>query len=76
VVGRVSIFIRLTISGVRHEAASATSDAEAAQAFYDRILDHTVVMLLPGGMVLDERAAIVGAMSGQLSETPTSFRPW
>ena len=42
-----------------------SSDGEAARVFYERVLDHTVVMLLPGGMVLDERAAIVDSMSGQ-----------
>ncbi|MFI6511224.1 DUF4440 domain-containing protein [Streptosporangium sp. NPDC050855] len=44
-----------------------SSTPEAATGFYERILDRTVVMLLPGGMVLDDRAAIVKAMSG---------RPW
>jgi hypothetical protein len=28
------------------------------------VLDHTVVMLLPGGLVLDDRAAVIEAMSG------------
>jgi len=42
-----------------------SSSGETARAFYDRVLDHTVVMLLPGGLVLDERAAIVDSMSGQ-----------
>ncbi len=37
----------------------------AATEFDGRILDHDVIMLLPGGMVLDERAAIVESMSGQ-----------
>jgi hypothetical protein len=41
-----------------------SSGGEAARAFYERVLDHTVVMLLPGGLVLDERAAIVDSMSG------------
>ena len=42
-----------------------SSSGEAAAEFYQRVLDDTVVMLLPGGMVLDDRAAIVQSMSGQ-----------
>ncbi|MBG0832658.1 nuclear transport factor 2 family protein [Planomonospora sp. ID67723] len=44
-----------------------SSTPEAATGFYERVLDRSVVMLLPGGMVLDDRAAIVASMSG---------RPW
>src|SRR4051794_25668970 len=40
-------------------------DGEAAWAWYERSLDRSVVMLLPGGTVLDDRAAILGSMSGQ-----------
>jgi hypothetical protein len=36
----------------------------AAAEFYGEVLDDTVVMLLPGGLVLDERAAVIEAMSG------------
>ncbi len=42
-----------------------SSSGEAARAFYERVLDRTVVMLLPGGMVLDDRATIVNSMGGQ-----------
>jgi hypothetical protein len=42
-----------------------SSGGEGARAFYDRILDHTVVMLLPGGLVLDDREMAVDSMSGQ-----------
>jgi hypothetical protein len=42
-----------------------SSTGEAAAEFYERVLDDTVVMLLPGAMVLDDRAAIVQSMSGQ-----------
>ena len=42
-----------------------SSSGEAARAFYERVLDRQVVMLLPGGMVLEERGAIVDSMSGQ-----------
>jgi hypothetical protein len=42
-----------------------SSHGEAARAFYDRVLDEQVVMLLPGGMVLDDRETIIESMSGQ-----------
>jgi hypothetical protein len=42
-----------------------SSGGEAARASYERVLDRTVVMLLPGGLVLDDRAVIVSSMSGQ-----------
>jgi hypothetical protein len=52
--------------GLEQEGWEAlSSSGEAARAFYERVLDRTVVMLLPGGMVLDERAAIIDSMSGQ-----------
>ncbi len=60
------------------EALSA--DGPTAGAFYDRILDEQCVMLLPGGMVLDDRAGIVEAMSGRpwsryALEDPRCLRP-
>ncbi|WP_169980229.1 nuclear transport factor 2 family protein [Microbispora sp. H10836] len=45
--------------------AALSSTPEAATEFYEQVLDRTVVMLLPGGMVLDDRAAIVKSMAGQ-----------
>ena len=36
----------------------------AASKFYGEVLDDTVVMLLPGGLVLDDRAATIASMSG------------
>jgi hypothetical protein len=36
-----------------------------ARAFYDRVLDERAVMLLPGGIVLDDRATMVESVSGQ-----------
>ncbi len=53
----------ITLERQGWEALSSTG--EAARAFYERVLDDTVLMLLPGGMVLDDRAAIVESMSGQ-----------
>jgi len=42
-----------------------SSGGEAARDFYERVLDDTVWMLLPGGLVLDDRATVVDSMSGQ-----------
>ncbi|MEX5300237.1 nuclear transport factor 2 family protein [Kocuria sp. CPCC 205292] len=41
-----------------------SSTGEQAAAFYDDVLDQEVVMLLPGGLLLDDRAAIVASMAG------------
>ena len=41
-----------------------SSDAEAATEFYDRVLDDAVVMLLPGGMRLDDRDTVLRSMGG------------
>ncbi|MFY1686699.1 nuclear transport factor 2 family protein [Plantactinospora sp. WMMB782] len=40
------------------------SDPPSATRFYDEVLDDQVRMLLPGGMILDERRAIVESMGG------------
>ena len=44
-----------------------SSNGETARAFYEQVLDERVVMLLPGGLALDDRATILESMSG---------RPW
>ncbi|AXB46074.1 MULTISPECIES: nuclear transport factor 2 family protein [Actinomycetes] len=41
-----------------------SSTPETARRFYEHILDHTAVMLLPGGLVLDNRTAILDSLSG------------
>ncbi len=41
-----------------------SSDPSTATEFYDRVLDDAVVMLLPGGMRLDDRDTIVNSMGG------------
>lgn len=41
-----------------------STSGEQAAAFYDDVLDGQVLMLLPGGMVIDDRAAAITAMSG------------
>lgn len=38
---------------------------EEAREFYGRVLDDEPVFLLPGDLVLDDRQAVVDAMSGQ-----------
>jgi hypothetical protein len=43
--------------------ALATGPREAT-AFYEHVLDDTVLMLLPGGLVIDDRAAVVSSMGG------------
>lgn len=42
----------------------ALATAGAAEEFYRRVLDDTVVFLLPGGMRVDDREAIIDSMSG------------
>jgi hypothetical protein len=44
--------------------ALSTSGEEAA-AFYERVLADDVVMLLPGGMVIDDRAQVIASMQGE-----------
>jgi hypothetical protein len=41
-----------------------STSPDAALAFYDRVLDDAVEMLLPGGMRLVDRAAVLAAMGG------------
>lgn len=48
-------------AGWRALAASG----EASTRFYNRVLDQAVLMLLPGGVVLDDRATIIDSMGGQ-----------
>lgn len=43
--------------------ALATS-GEAAAEFYGRVLADEVLMLLPGGMVIDDRATVIDSMRG------------
>lgn len=46
------------------EGWQALTTEGAAGPFYDRLLDEAPVMLLPGGMVLTDRAEMVASMSG------------
>jgi hypothetical protein len=43
---------------------NALATEGAAGAFYDRVLASKVLMLLPGGMVIDDRAEVVASMAG------------
>lgn len=42
-----------------------SSTGAAAVAFYQLILDESPVMVLPGGLLLDDRAAIIRSVAGQ-----------
>ena len=42
-----------------------TTSGEAAGAFYERSLADEVLMLLPGGLVIDDRRAVIDSMRGE-----------
>ena len=42
-----------------------STSGDAAAAFYERVLAEQVLMLLPGGMVIDRRDDVVNAMRGE-----------
>lgn len=42
----------------------ALSTEGAAPTFYDAVLADEVLMLLPGGMVIDDRATVIESMAG------------
>jgi hypothetical protein len=57
-----------------------STNGEEARAFYNGVLDQNVLMVLPGGMLLDDRAAILDSLSGQPwasfeLEEPTALIP-
>ncbi len=41
-----------------------STSGQAAGEFYDKVLAADVLMLLPGGTVVDDRAAVVSSMQG------------
>jgi hypothetical protein len=41
-----------------------STSGEAAADFYGRVLHDDVLMLLPGGLVIDDRAAVIDSMQG------------
>jgi len=51
--------------GLEHAGWRAlATDGETAAAFYDEVLASDVLMLLPGGMVIDDRTQVVESMRG------------
>lgn len=50
---------------LEHSAWEAlTTSGEAAAAHYDGVLAETVLMLLPGGLVIDDRDTVIDSMKG------------
>ena len=50
---------------LEHSAWDALSTSgDAAAAFYERVLADEILMLLPGGMVINDREAVIDAMRG------------
>lgn len=49
---------------LEHETWKALGDPASAQAFYDRFLADDVLMLLPGGLVIDDRDTVIQSMEG------------
>jgi len=41
-----------------------SSDGDAAATFYEGVLADDVLMLLPGGLVIDERSQVIDSMRG------------
>jgi hypothetical protein len=55
-----------SLVALEHEGWEALSTSgERATDFYGQVLDEDIVMLLPGGMVIDDHEAALAAMSGQ-----------
>jgi hypothetical protein len=58
--------IRSDVVGLEKEGwHNLSSSGSRARDFYDRVLDDAVLMLLPGGLLLDDRSAILDSMAGQ-----------
>jgi hypothetical protein len=51
-------------AGLEERGWAALATEGAGPGFYREVLDERVVMLLPGGLVLDDREAVIAAMSG------------
>ncbi|HEV7757840.1 MAG TPA: nuclear transport factor 2 family protein [Acidimicrobiales bacterium] len=51
---------------LEHQAWKAlTTGGATATAFYERVLADDVLMLLPRGLVLDDRATVIDSMGGE-----------
>ena len=49
---------------LERESWEALTTKGAAAPFYERALAEQIVMLMPGGMVIDDRQTVIDAMSG------------
>jgi hypothetical protein len=49
---------------LEREGWEALTTAGAAAPYYDRVLADDIVMLMPGGMVIDDRQMVVDSMKG------------
>lgn len=57
--------MRHDLLDVEHQALDAmSSSAEAATAFYKEVLAREVLMLFPGGMVIEDRSDVISSMGG------------
>jgi hypothetical protein len=57
---------RADLIELEHRAWKALSTGgDAATAFYEEVLADEVLMLLPGGLVIDDRAAVIASMGGE-----------
>lgn len=62
---------------LEHRGWEALSKSgEAAAAFYDEVLADEVLMLFPGGMVMDDRDEIIASMSGPPWESYEITAEW
>jgi hypothetical protein len=52
------------LADLERESWKALVTDGAASPFYDRVLAKDVLMLMPGGMVIDDRQTVVDAMKG------------
>jgi hypothetical protein len=54
-----------TLIELERASWEALTTAGAASPYYDRELARDVLMLMPGGMVIDDRATVVDSMKGE-----------
>lgn len=57
--------MRHDLLDIEHQALEVlSSSAEAATAFYEEVLAREVLMLFPGGVVIEDRADVISSMGG------------
>lgn len=62
----ITMEARDELMGLEREGWDALSvGGDAAAAYYDEVLADEVLMLLPGGMVLDDRTEVIDSMRGE-----------